>query len=111
MKYIITESKLNSAIYEYLSENYYPDYNWDTPEEYEKYLNRWGTYVFEVDDVKSYLYVKHVKEDDILNKPNSLIVYSHMSDDLTNWFGDFWKPVFVKWFEDNTRLKVDHLVI
>ena len=110
MDYIIPESKLHSAIYEYLSQKYYPDYNWDSHEDYYEWcVERWDTCQFEVNDVLSYLYVKRVKKNDILNKPNSLIVYDHVKDDLTNWFGDFWKPVFVKWFEDHTGLKVDHL--
>ena len=109
MDYIIPESKLHSAIYEYLSQKYYPDYNWDSPEDYhERCVERWGDCDFEVNDVLSYRYVKRVKKNDILNKPNSLIVYDHVKDDLTNWFGDFWKPVFVKWFEDHTGLKVSH---
>ena len=36
MKYIISESKIESVIREYLDDNYYPDYGWLEPEVYKE---------------------------------------------------------------------------
>ena len=46
---------------------------------------------------------------DILNKPESLIVWDRAAGPLTDWFGDMWKPIFKKWFEENTGLTVNQI--
>ena len=54
MKYIITESKLESAIISYLDENFYPDYGWNENTRHGSYqedVDRYGDVVFFINDV------------------------------------------------------------
>ena len=49
MKYIITESKLESAIISYLDENFIPDYGWNNNTRHGSYqddVDKWGDVVF-----------------------------------------------------------------
>lgn len=100
MKYIISENVIDTAIYDYLTDNFYPDYNWG-PELHDFYKNEvetYGSYQFEINDRYEYAYYGDGKE---------LVVYGNTYNKLTNLFGNLWKPVFVKWFEDNSGLKVE----
>ena len=40
MKYLISESKIESVIRKYLDDNYYPDYGWLEPEQYKEEFER-----------------------------------------------------------------------
>jgi hypothetical protein len=119
MKYIITESKLESAIISYLDENFYPDYGWN--DSYQEYVDRWGDRVFFINDVESYIYYgcnAGVKDDRHFD-PNDgklrwykcplLSIYPAVSKQLSSYFGDMWKPIFKKWFEENTGLIVNQI--
>lgn len=103
MKYIISESRLNDFIYEYLSEHYYPDYNWgpELHDFYKKDVEKYGFHDFEINDKRAYGYRG--------GGINQLLVRKWVADDLNNLFGDAWKPVFIKWFEDNSGLPVKDL--
>lgn len=105
-KYIISESRLDKLIYDYLDKNFTPDDGWLTPVRYTIYFYRFHSYQFKVNDKIVFVYVKTVVKPDILNKPESLIVWDRAAGPLTDWFGDMWKPVMVKWFEDHTGLEV-----
>ena len=93
MKYIISESKIESAIRKYLDDNYYPDYGWLEHEDYKAEYDQWGEVYFEVNDYVKYKYVD-----------GKLTVGE--SPDLDNYFGDLWKDIFMTWFEEHTGLRV-----
>ena len=91
MKYLINESKLGSVIQKYLDDNYYPDYGWLEPEQYKDEFERWDEIYFEVNDHAQYKYVS-----------GKLTVGE--SPDLDGYFGELWRPSFIKWFEEHTGL-------
>lgn len=119
MKYIITESKLESAIISYLDENFYPDYGWH--DSYQEYVDKWGDNVFFINDVESYIYygcnANGGPEDEFFADYGHLhnfecpllSIYPAVSQQLNSYFGDMWKPVFKKWFEENTGLIVNQI--
>jgi hypothetical protein len=119
MKYIITESKLESAIISYLDENFYPDYGWH--DSYQEYVDRWGDNVFFINDVESYIYygcnANGGPEDEFFADYGHLhnfecpllSIYPAVSQQLNSYFGNMWKPVFKKWFEENTGLIVNQI--
>ena len=119
MKYIITESKLESAIISYLNENFYPDYGWT--DSYQEDVDKWGDLVFFINDVDSYIYygcnANAGPEDEFFagyghlhNYECPLLsIYPAVSQQLNSYFGDMWKPIFKKWFEENTGLTVNQI--
>ena len=121
MKYIITESKLESAIINYLDKNFYPDYSWANPDVYQKDVEKYGNVDFFINDQDSYIYygcnANGGPEDEFfasygnLNnyKCPLLLIYPKVSEQLNSYFGDIWKPIFKKWFEENTGLTVNQI--
>ena len=97
MKYLISESKIESVIRKYLDDNYIPDWGWLEPEQYKEEFERWGELYFEINDHTRYKYVSGYV-------PGILIVGE--SPDLDGYFGDLWKNIFSTWFEEHTGLKV-----
>lgn len=110
MKYLISESKLNSFIYEYIDNNFYPDMGWHSPEFYQKIAIRDGSVEFNNNAISAFVYVYKTKIGDILNKPKSIVFWPNTKKTLNGLFGDLWPPIFKKWFEDHTGLEVLHLV-
>ncbi len=121
MKYIITESKLESAIISYLDENFYPDYGWLNPDVYQTTIKQYGDCDFFINDSDSYIYYgcdAGVKYDRHFH-PNDgklrwykcplLSIHPRVSQQLNSYFGDTWKPIFKKWFEQNTGLIVNQI--
>ena len=96
MKYIISESKIESVIREYLDDNYYPDYGWLEPEVYKEEFEKWDEIYFEVNDHARYKYVS-----------GKLTV--GQSPDLDGYFGKLWRPVFITWFENTFSLPIKTL--
>jgi hypothetical protein len=124
MKYIITESRLEKAIMEYLDKEFIPDYGWyentRTAGTYQDDVDRWGDLVFFINDIDSYIYYgcNAGDENDKLfagyGKLNEykcplLSIHPAVSQQLSDYFGDMWKPIFKKWFEENTGLPVSQL--
>jgi hypothetical protein len=110
MKYLITESRLEGIIRDYLDGHYYPDYNWAEKEFYKGDVERFGHYEFNIDDDSAYVYL--LKKDKYSKvPPKTLIVQPYVGEKLTDLFGNAWEPVFVKWFEDNTGLPVEHISV
>lgn len=109
MKYIITESRLEEFIYEYLDENYTPDTGWLAPVHYKRYVDRSGSYEFIVDDKVAFALVGKSKNKVLFPIPNTLLLWEHTETNLTNLFGELWKPVMVRWFKYNTGLQVEQL--
>ena len=81
MKYLISESKIDSIIRKYLDDNYKSEYD------------QWGEFYFEINDHVRYKYVD-----------GKLTVGE--SPDLDNYFGNLWRDVFATWFEEHTGLRV-----
>ena len=100
MKIIISESKFEQGIIRYLDLKYYPDYNWAGDEYYREEVNKHGDINFYVNDERMYYYIDS-------RDGKSLMVFMEMSEDLNRLFYNKWVPVFTKWFEQNTGLKVD----
>jgi hypothetical protein len=105
MKYIITESRLENIILEFLNSNFVPYDGWD-PEGYRKELQN-STEIFlfldNLDTDESMWYNRGGKS----KKRYPVIVIPHEKyKTLTNLFGEYWKPIFIKWFEENTKLPV-----
>lgn len=103
MKIIITESKLNNTIVNYLDENFYPDYGWVSQEDYANEINKYGSYDFYINDEPRYTF-------SVGDGVSELYVRNDTIVRLSDLFGDFWIPVFKEWFEKNTGLKVDSMV-
>jgi hypothetical protein len=121
MKYIITESKLESAIISYLDENFIPDYGWSNPDVYQSTVEQYGDCDFFINDLDSYIYygcnANDNTEDEYFSvyghlhdyKCPLLVIYPKVSRHLDDYFGDMWKPIFKKWFEENTGLIVNQI--
>jgi len=124
MKYVITESKLEGAIINYLDKTFYPDYGWNENTRHGSYqedVDRYGDLVFFINDQDSYIYygcnANGGPEDEFfasygnLNnyKCPLLLIYPKVSEQLNSYFGDIWKPIFKKWFEENTGLTVNQI--
>ena len=106
MKYIISESKLDSIIYDYISSNFYPDYNFDSFEMYKNSVDKWSYFDFNVNDNSAYVYFGNKSA---YYKPKTLLIHLWLSNRLTELFGDNWIPTFARWFEDNVGLPVEHV--
>ena len=114
MKYLITESKINQIILDYLNNNCAPDdkSGWGPKlhrDKYKRAVKKYGGYEFYYNNVLAYVYFSYLKNDRMEIR---LEVYEWFDDQkLSPFFGDLWKPIFKKWFEDNTGLKVEKLVV
>jgi hypothetical protein len=121
MKYIITESKLESAIISYLDENFIPDYGWSYSDVYQRDVDQYGDVNFFINDQDSYIYygcnANENTEDEYFSvyghlhghKCPLLVIYPKVSRHLDDYFGDIWKPIFKKWFEENSGLTVNQI--
>lgn len=120
MKVVITESRLEKVVTDYLNDLYYPDYGWANPDVYQKDVKQYGDLVFFIDDRDSYVYYgcNAGSENDRMfetygnlrnYKCPLLSIHPRVSKRLYSTFGDIWKPIFKKWFEINTGLEVAQL--
>jgi hypothetical protein len=93
---------LDKIIYDFLENEYYPDYNWG-PELFDFYredVEKYGSITFYIDDSVSYYYYEN----------GTLEIMPSVYERLNSWFNDSWPPVFKKWFEENSGLKVKRVV-
>ena len=124
MKYIITESRLEKAIMEYLDKEFIPDYGWyenDRAGTYQDDVDKWGDLVFFINDEDSYIYygcnANAGPEDEYFAGYGPLHdydcpllhIYPVVGRKLTSLFGNRWKSVFKVWFEENTGLEVKQI--
>ena len=126
MKVIITENKVEGVIRKYLgSSEFIPDYGWKGNSKsdigYQDEVDKWGDIVFFVDDQESYIYYgcnanagpefEYFASYGPLHDYDCplLHIYPVVGEKLTSLFGEFWKPVFKKWFEENTGLEVKQI--
>ena len=106
MKIIITESKYEEGILNYLKANYYPDYNWgpELHSFYKEEVKKYGVIEFNINDHTGYEYGRELNH-------GILSIYDVVSDTLNNLFGHKWVPIFKEWFEENTGLEVNEVII
>jgi hypothetical protein len=93
---------LDEIIYNFLEDDYYPDYNWG-PELFDFYKNdveEYGSATFYINDNEEYTYYND----------GTLEIMRNISERLDSWFNDSWKPVFKKWFEEHSGLEVKRIV-
>lgn len=118
MKYLITENKLNGIILDYINKTYdVNNINWT--EGFDDYGNPDDSfYVFyngdySDDETVFRWYSKDywTDKDDFRVKlsPILFIEDENIGGTLTNLFEDRWRPVFIKWFEDNFNFPVETL--
>ena len=94
---ILGHDNVPEYIYQYLTENTYPDDNWYSHDDYKQVVKYYGSTEFFVNDVESYSFDDRGKLD----------IKGWLYDELDELFDDYdWKSVFKKWFEDNTGLEV-----
>jgi len=108
MKYIISESRLDNFIYDYLSSYFEPDHGWQDHRWYMGQAKKYGEVNFNIDGQEVLTYFLHPVHN---LKPKTLLInppYRRRLDDL---FGYTWDPIFVKWFQDNTGLPVGNTII
>jgi hypothetical protein len=99
---ISLEKVLFHYINQYLTENFYPDYNWESSDFYREQVDKYGDHQFYINDKLSFDYTKYE------NDYKKLDIYPWLYDELEEMFDDYdWKDIFKKWFETNTGLKVD----
>ena len=93
---------LDEIIYDFLEDDYYPDYNWG-PELFDFYKNdvkNHGSVSFYINDSEGYTYYDH----------GTLEIMPFVSERLDEWFNDSWLHIFTKWFEEHSGLKVKRVV-
>ena len=125
MKFIITENKVNEIILKQINIMYdINDFGW-TPG-----IDEWGNevdyaykfYVLDYDDDDNTIFRWYSEEywttdegnewgerfrNDMLSKSPMLVFDSDSGyNNLEGLFGNRWKPIFMKWFEDNFELPV-----
>jgi hypothetical protein len=101
----LDEEGYDNLIYQHLTENYYPDYNWgpDLHDFYRDEIKTYGIYDFYINDIIGYSYLGEWDGYDYLY---TLSIRNWVSGELTSLFGYKWIPVFKKWFKDNSGLEV-----
>ena len=130
MKYIITESKLNSAIYEFIDQSFASkDGNTEinrlpaldeNGEEInnaydfvnDDYYSDYGTddYLFAWTGEEYYEsltpnYITNYEYERLASQAPLVDIYDKdISNKLNSYFGDAWKPVFKQWFKDKTGM-------
>jgi hypothetical protein len=104
MKVIISESKYEEGILNYLKADFYPDYDWgpELHSFYKEEVAKYGGIGFHINDQVGYEYRRELND-------GIISVYSMVTEPLNNLFGYKWVPIFKTWFEENTGLKVNEV--
>ena len=83
---ILGHDNVPEYIYQYLTENSYPDYNWYSHDDYKQVVKDYGSTEFFVNDVEYYSFDDRGKLD----------IKTWLYDELDELFDDYdWKSVFV----------------
>jgi hypothetical protein len=121
MKVVITESRLEKVITDYLDDVFTPDDRWERNNESQYEVKNYGETFFFVEGDEAYVYygcnANAGPEDEyfapygLLHKYECplLMIYPYMAQKLNSIFGDIWKPIFKKWFEEHSGLEVVQL--
>ena len=127
MKYVITESKLNSAIYDYI-DNLFKE---GKKIHMVKHIARADDDTLSDEEVEGAYDFFHKGEDELFTRTGreyyerpynkfawtkwlelapvvEIVDYSKL-DTLNNMFGDLWRPVFITWFENTFSLPIKTL--
>lgn len=109
MKYIITENRLESFIESEFDRDLTPVGGWWSHSKIEKYLRRFS-------EIMPIYYDKDFYTDSSDNDSTQFMNYRKKSKivelEEEMWFkymgmfGDMWKPVFLKWFEQHSGLPI-----
>jgi hypothetical protein len=93
---------LDEIIYNFLEDDYYPDYNWGSElfDFYKNDVEEYGSATFYINDNESYTYYSD----------GTLEIMPNVTERLDSWFNDSWKPVFKKWFEEHSGLRAQRIV-
>lgn len=104
---VVTESRLDNFIYQYLDDYFRPDYNWgpDLHDFYRKDVKKHGYYDFTINGRTMFVYLLRPLYLNLKNK--TLLIYDNIYLPMNRMFGERWKPVFMKWFDDHTGLDVE----
>jgi len=119
MKIIITENKLEKAIYNYI-DGQFGDVNMskalgndgELVGAYDFFHDDYdGDYLFTWTSADYYNSNEHIKKDSerhqrLLDKSPIVEIMDYPEKELNNMFGNRWKPVFKQWFEDKFNLPV-----
>ena len=115
MKYLISESKINKVILDYISDEFTPskDKYWGPElhkDHYKDHIDLHDALGFGLGSYESLMFAYYGEWDgyDYLYR---LSLEPFVADKLTSLFGDLWKPIFIKWFEHNTGLEVKEFLI
>jgi hypothetical protein len=114
MKYIITESRYNDIVTNYLDTKVYPDYGWASTEAYIDEMNTFGYIDFYINDIRVYSYYDRYSQQGTVHQQMDvkfLIILPSLNKELTDFFGLRWKPIFKEWFETNSGLNVKDIII
>ena len=114
MKYIITESRYNDIVTNYLDTKVYPDYGWASTEAYIDEMNTFGYIDFYINDKRVYSYYDRYSQQGTVHQQMDvkfLIILPSLNKELTDFFGLRWKPIFKEWFETNSGLNVKDIII
>lgn len=115
---LVNEGKMDQAIYEYIDGMYRPNFGDDGrleewgPETYKLFdaeLDMLGYFVLYRNGKPSYRFFRNKYFRDA--KSNTLLILPDIENELEQLFGDRWKPIFIKWFEDGTGVKVKALSV
>ncbi len=119
MKYLITESKLENAIMNYLDELFdIQDLNWTHPYDYDDETGEEGD-----DENRIEFYIGDYEGSDegcfrwyaceyfhpnskAINECPTISIERQYTDTLNGYFGDMWKPTFKKWIKHHFDLDV-----
>ena len=99
---------LDEFIYQYLTDNLHPDYNWSPKDyslhqQYKRNLKSYGIQTFYINDVDAYSYFG---EWDGYDNLYLVVINRWVIEELTSLFDDKWVPTFKRWFENNSGLEV-----
>jgi hypothetical protein len=104
MKYNITSSRLEKLIVDFLDSNFTPYDGWNSEEYREELKNEnGGLYLFwDEDNTDNHMFYLNKS----LKKRGKVYLPDETYDYLTDLFGEYWMSVFIKWFEENTKLPI-----
>ena len=93
---------LDEIIYDFLEDDYYPDYNWGPElfDFYRKDVKKHGSIDFYINDSEGYTYYSD----------GTLEIMPWVCEKLNGYFNDSWYLVFKDWFEEHSGLKVKRMV-
>jgi hypothetical protein len=120
MKYVITEQqeeKLIDAIQKYLDSHLTPYEGWESPKSYRMDVEDIGEIFFflvesDGDGEDEHMWYSACDEPLVKDGCPLVALPDAKYDALNAFFGDIWKPIFLEWFKNNTKLpivKVDSL--